>query len=281
MTAEAAGRLEIVTTPTFDWLAESAASCKSRLLVASPFVNGGITGLTERVSQDVSRTLLTRADLRNFALGSSNLHSLCALAKGGVTVHHLDGLHAKVYVFDDTSALVTSANATVAGMSRNWECGLATSDRGIVAQLAESLLTGFGAANPPRRLWATELERLHVPVTAMKASLPKAPLPPGQPLDDTLPPKVTFSVDNPEVLLEGFTGWKRLTLRGVLAMPADGFSMQDLFRACAQDAAREYPKNRHVEAKLRQQLQVLRGLGLVEFVRPGWYRYTIEHSREA
>ena len=280
MTAEAAGRLEIVTTPTFDWLAEAAASCKTRLLVASPFVNDGIIGLTDRVSRDVPRALVTRADLRNFALGSSNLHSLCALARGGVTVHHLDGLHAKVYVFDDTSALVTSANATVSGMSRNWECGLATSDRRVVAQLAESLLTGFGAANPPRRLWATELDRLHVPVTAMKASLPKVPVPAGQPAADTLPPEVTFSVDNPEVMLEGFTGWKRLTLRGVLAMPADGFSMQDLFRVCAPVAGDEYPKNRHVEAKLRQQLQVLRGLGLVEFVRPGRYKYTIEQSRE-
>lgn len=274
-----AGRLEIVTTPTFDWLAVSAASCKRRLLVASPFVNDGIISLTDRLPSDVPCSLLTRADLRNFALGSSNLHSLCALARGGVTVHHLDGLHAKVYVFDDTSALVTSANATLSGMSRNWECGLATSDRGVVAQLADSLLAGFGADSPPRRLWASELERLHVPVNAMKASLPKAPVAAGQPSDDALPPKVTFSVDDPEVLLEGFTGWKRLTLRGVLAMPADGFSIQDLFRVCAPMAAEEYPKNRHVEAKLRQQLQVLRGHGLVEFVRPGWYRYTLEEDR--
>ena len=278
MTAEAAGRLEIVTTPTFDWLAEAAASCKTRLLVASPFVNDGIIGLTDRVSRDVPRALVTRADLRNFALGSSNLHSLCALARGGVTVHHLDGLHAKVYVFDDTSALVTSANATVSGMSRNWECGLATSDRGVVAQLADSLLTGFGAPNPPRRLWASELERLHVPVSAMKASIPKAPA--GQSPDDTLPPKVTFSVDDPEVMLKGFTGWKRLTLQGVLAMPESGFNMQDLSRVCAPEADRQYPANRHMEARLRQQLQVLRGLGLVEFVRSGWYKYTIGKSKE-
>ncbi len=280
MTTKAAGGLEIVTTPTFDWLAESAAACKSRLLVASPFVNDGITDLTDLLSQDVSCSLLTRADLRNFALGSSNLQSLCALARGGVTVHHLDGLHAKVYVFDDTSALVTSANATFSGMSRNWECGLATSDKHVVEQLARSLLTGFGAASPPRRLWASELERLHVPVSAMKASLPKAPPPTGRPTDDALPPKVTFSVDDPEVILEGFTGWKRLALRGVLAMPTEGFRMQDLLPACAPAAAEQYPTNRHVEAKLRQQLQILRSLGLVEFVRPGWYRYTIGKSRE-
>lgn len=280
MSAEAAGRLEIVTTPTFEWLAEAAASCKSRLLVASPFVNDGIIGLTDLVSQDVSRTLMTRADLRNFALGSSNLHSLCALARGGVTVHHLDGLHAKVYVFDDRSALVTSANATVSGMSRNWECGLATSDRGVVEQLAASLLTGFGAANPPRRLWAGELERLQAPVSAMKASIPKAPIPAGQPSDDTIPLKATFSVDDPEVMLKGFNGWKRLTLHGVLAMPPRGFNLRDLFQVCAPVATKQYPKNSHVEAKLRQQLQVLRGLGLVEFVRPGWYRYTIEKGRE-
>jgi type II restriction enzyme len=51
--------------------------------------------------------------------------------------------------------------------------------------------------------------------------------------------------------------------------------LPDLLRVCEPLAAREYPRNHHVAAKLRQQLQVLRNLGLVEFVRRGVYRRTM------
>ena len=267
MTAEASGRLEIVTTPTFDWLAESAASCKTRLLVASPFVNEGITGLTDLVPSGVAQTLFTRTDLRDFALGSSNLNSLCKLAEGGVSIHSLEGLHAKVYIFDDTSALVTSANATFSGMYRNWECGLATSDRWVVSQLARSLFKGFGMEEPPREMKPSELRALRAPVKAIKAAVPGMGVP------------AAFSISDREAFLKRFRGWKRLTLRGVLAMPADGFSLRELSDVCAPLAAKEYPTNRFAVPQLRKQLQILRDLGLVEFMhpeRPGWYRFTLK-----
>ena len=96
--------LQIVTTPTHDWVAEHARACTARMLVGSPYVNDAIIELTDMVSKEVSRTLVTRTDLRDFAVGSSNLDTLCALAKDGVTVRSLSGIHAKVYVFDDSSA---------------------------------------------------------------------------------------------------------------------------------------------------------------------------------
>ena len=261
-----AGQLEIVTTPTFDWLADSAASCKSRLLVASPFVNDGIMGLTDMVPSGVARTLFTRTDLRDFALGSSNLNSICKLAEGGVSIHSLEGLHAKVYVFDDTSALVTSANATFSGMYHNWECGLATSDRRIVSQLAMSLSKGFGMEEPPREMTPSELRALRSPVKAIRAAVPGMGAP------------AAFSISDREVFLKRFRGWKRLTLRGVLAMPEDGFGLRELFEVCAPMAAKEFPTNRFVLPQLRKQLQILRDIGLVEFMhpeRPGRYKFTL------
>jgi hypothetical protein len=90
--------LQVVTTPTFDWLSQNAASCRSRLLIASPYVNNGITELTSLASKNVTLTLVTRTDLRDFALGASNLETLCALARDGVRVRSLSDLHAKIYI---------------------------------------------------------------------------------------------------------------------------------------------------------------------------------------
>lgn len=49
------------------------------------------------------------------------------------------------------------------------------------------------------------------------------------------------------------------------------FSLQDVY-AHADALAKLHPANRHVRDKIRQQLQVLRDLGLVEFRAPGHYR---------
>ena len=264
--------LQIVTTPTHDWLAEHARTCTKRMLVGSPYVNAAIIKLTDMVSKEVSRTLVTRTDLRDFAVGSSNLDTLCALAKEGVAVRSLSGLHAKLYVFDDSSALVTSANATFSGMQRNLECGLGTEDKkGVVKQLAKSLMRGLGADAPPQRMKREELEALYAPLEAIKASLPK----PVVPTPDEPATEATFSISDRERLLKGFKGWQRLTLEGVLAMPEDGFRLNDLVAVCGPVAARRYPRNRHVPDKLRQQLQLLKAIGLVEFVTPGHYKRTM------
>ena len=269
--------LQIVTTPTHDWLAKRARACTVRMLVGSPYVNDAIIELTDMVSKEASRTLVTRTDLRDFAVGSSNLDTLCALAKEGVAVRSLSGLHAKLYVFDDSSALVTSANATVSGMWRNLECGLGTEDKLVVKELARSLLRGLGADAPPQKMKREELEALYAPLEAIKASLPK-PLPASAKKTDEPAMGATFSIPDRERLLKGFKGWQRLTLEGVLSMPEDGFRLDDLIKVCGPAAARQYPSNRYVREKLRQQLQLLRSIGLVEFVKPGHYKRTMTMS---
>lgn len=49
------------------------------------------------------------------------------------------------------------------------------------------------------------------------------------------------------------------------------FTLENVY-SFEKDLAAKHPKNLHVRAKIRQQLQVLRDLGLVEFVSPGVYR---------
>ena len=271
-------RLEIVTTPTFPWLSEQAKVCRCRMVVGSPYVNNGLLELTNLVSPRANRVLVTRTDLRDFAVRASSLDSLCALARDGVTVKSLNYLHAKVYVFDDT-ALVTSANATFAGMRRNLECGLATNDKQVSDRLADSLLKGFGERRYPPSMRLEELEALHEAVAAIRVSLPTVVVPPPHDSEhsaDSLPTiEAEFSIADDTALIEGLAGWKKLTMRGVLDMPEEGFQMVDLLAVCGPVAAQEYPGNNNVRAKLRQQLQLLRDLGLVEFQGGGFYRRTM------
>jgi len=66
-------------------------------------------------------------------------------------------------------------------------------------------------------------------------------------------------------------GWATLTLQVIRSLGADAFSLDDLYRRELLFSS-VYPANRNVRAKIRQQLQILRDMGYVEFCGGGAYR---------
>lgn len=51
------------------------------------------------------------------------------------------------------------------------------------------------------------------------------------------------------------------------------FTLQDLYTSSEDELQRKHPDNRNVRPKIRQQLQHLRDLRLVQFVKPGVYAF--------
>jgi type II restriction enzyme len=66
-------------------------------------------------------------------------------------------------------------------------------------------------------------------------------------------------------------GWTTLTLAVIRRMGKPTLSLQDIYARAAEFAA-VYPGNRNIPAKIRQQLQVLRDLGILSFEGRGSYR---------
>jgi type II restriction enzyme len=66
-------------------------------------------------------------------------------------------------------------------------------------------------------------------------------------------------------------GWTLLTLRMVRGLQKQCFNLQDLY-ALENEFARVYPENCHIKDKIRQQLQILRDLGVLAFEERGEYR---------
>ena len=149
----------------------------------------------------------------------------------------------------------------------------------VIARLAKSLLRGLGANRPPYVKDIEQLETLRAPLSMIKASMPE-PSRIAKPAETASTLDAVYTVADGMALLEGFNGWLKLTLRGVMAMPTPSFRLEDLLSVCAPLAVREYPRNHHVPDKLRQQLQRLRDLGIVEFIDRGIYRLTLEVDEE-
>lgn len=74
-----------------------------------------------------------------------------------------------------------------------------------------------------------------------------------------------------ETLAPERRGWVTLTLSMIRRIDKAYFSLADLYEREAEFAA-IYPGNRHIRPKIRQQLQVLRDLGVLSFEGSGSYR---------
>jgi type II restriction enzyme len=68
-------------------------------------------------------------------------------------------------------------------------------------------------------------------------------------------------------------GWTLDVLQVVQSLGKLEFTLADVY-AHANELAKLHPNNRHIRDKIRQQLQVLRDLGLLDFLGSGSYRLT-------
>lgn len=265
--------MQIITSPTEDWLRARLDECKSRLFISSPYITNILIDIIGEVHKGVEATLLTRTDLREFAVGSSSLDTLCMLANKGISVKSLRGLHAKVYIIDDSSGLISSANATNSGLRSNIECGVAIYDKPFIEDLYRNGLNGFGSNETPSDWTYQDLENLRYPVSIIKSTLPKLPE-----RQYVYPESMRIKVEEGKKfeLANSLNGWTALVFEGVISLKSEEFTLDQLFDVCKPFAEKRYPENHHIREKLRQQLQRLRDLGLVDFLGGGNYRCTLD-----
>src|SRR5438067_617862 len=105
----------IITSPTDRWVKQGIADCRKLFSVSSPYIGSYLSALVTHLPSDVRLTVLTRTTLADFATQSSDLNAVTKLAERAGGILSLSSLHAKVYIFDNRKALVTSANATHSG----------------------------------------------------------------------------------------------------------------------------------------------------------------------
>jgi len=72
-------------------------------------------------------------------------------------------------------------------------------------------------------------------------------------------------------------GWTLDVLKTVRELDRENFSLKEVY-AREEYLAALHPKNQNIQPKIRQQLQVLRDLGFIEFVSPGQYRVLQRNS---
>ena len=112
--------------------------------------------------------VITRYNLDCFRDGVSDVAALRILLKAGAKIRGVRNLHAKVYLIGHGHAVVTSANLTEHGLTRNHEFGFHAQDQLIAKSCHDYFAKLWGAAGPDLTL--ASLDRWDAKVTAAWAS---------------------------------------------------------------------------------------------------------------
>ena len=135
---------------TFD---QFASSIQETAIIAAPFIRRRpLERLARKLSsrRSVKIDLLTSLASNSLAEGLVDCGALLQFCEQvpGTSVRHLLNLHAKAYVADGHTAIVTSANLTESGLERNFELGVKITSVQAVSEIASDLAE-YGAMGVP------------------------------------------------------------------------------------------------------------------------------------
>jgi hypothetical protein len=260
--------MKILTTPWKDDFLELVHQSRRSIKITSPFVKCDVCDELINAKSNSSKVeLITSFKLMSIYSGSLDIAAIENIIKNKGTVKSFPKLHSKIYLFDDQKAIITSGNMTYGGMLKNFEYGIYLDEQSIVKRIAEDFT------------WLSKNEKTGIvrksDIETVKVILGKIP--------KSVSPKLpTFEIETPEESLDvietpiepiesSLSGWRLQVFKCVNSIPKQIFSSKDINKF-EQHLRIIYPNNRHITDKIRQQLQELRDLGLIEFLGSGKYK---------
>lgn len=122
--------IEVIQKNWLDYFLAELQETSSAYLI-SPFVTRNIVDhLLNNGSANIK--LITRFNLNDFRSKVSSLSALKKLVEKGAEIKGIKNLHSKVYLFDNKSVIIGSANFTSGGFYNNYEYGIKTTDNNTI-----------------------------------------------------------------------------------------------------------------------------------------------------
>ncbi len=140
--------MEILSSPWDAQFYDLVTSAQTDLLLMSPFISKTPLENIRRIidargsSKPLQVSVITNLAINSIVGGSLDLDALVGFVKAvpETQVTYLPSLHAKVYIADSQTAVVTSGNLTIGGLKNNHEYGVLMREPGLVAQIRIDLL---------------------------------------------------------------------------------------------------------------------------------------------
>ena len=256
--------ISIVKTPSKDSFFSLIKEANKEMLFCAPFIKKEIVDeILSNRKPGVVLEVITSANLANFVNGSLDVEAIKTLLEAGIKVLNFQNLHAKIYLFDNKKALVTSANLTNNALYNNYEYGLLLHEDeketvdaiySDFIMMMDSELCGSFDENSIK-----EIEKFVKTFGNNKLTH----------IDDE--GDSVLPIDESDKISNNLKGWKKDVFNCLQLLDKQDFTISDVY-SFEGVLYEKHPTNNHVRPKIRQTLQYLRDLGFVKFVKPGVYK---------
>lgn len=260
--------MKILKTPWKNELMELVSHSKKSIKITSPFVKENVCNeLLSVKNKNTKLELITSFKLMNIHSGSLDLSGLENIIKNNGTVKNFSKLHSKIYLFDDKKVIISSGNLTNGGLLNNYEYGVYSENIEIVSKVVKdfsSISKNENVGNIKQADIDTVRKILAKIPPSESIKLPKFDIESPEEKFDTI------EIKN-EIVTSTLTGWKLEVFKCVETISSQTFTLKEI-NSFEFHLKEKYPFNNHITDKIRQQLQQLRDLGLIEFLGNGQYK---------
>lgn len=263
---------KIIKSPWENIFLRLLTEAKTSVFLASPFIKLQTASLiTQNIGRGIDFRYINSFKLAYFHTGASDLEALRILKKDNCKQRSVHNLHAKLFIIDNV-AIITSGNLTPGGLRNNLEYGILVRDK-MVDEIKSDYLTIFNNPEYPE-ITLDIIDKAE----AILLSVPKE----RQKTIKVTEKALFEEFINDENIKERFEGgthsilsnlspWEKDVFGCLEKLDNDVFTLQEVY-SFENYLSSLHPNNQNIEAKIRQQLQYLRDIGLVEFTRPGIYK---------
>jgi hypothetical protein len=268
-------KVKILKSP---WKADFVRLIKSAdrsIQLASPFIKKEAASLiADNANPQVKIDYLNSFKLSSFHRGASDIEALRILHDRGAGLKSYHQLHAKVFIFDGITSVVTSGNLTSGGLMNNYEYGVLIKDKALSTKIASDYKSIFRDKELTSTITKSVLDKAaHILESVPKEkkrrfALKEKDLFRKVPEEDLKTDRYEGGTTSIQASLKG---WEKDVFDVLNEIDLDVFKLQDVYKYETR-LKKRHPRNRFIKDKIRQQLQVLRDLGLVQFLGGGVYR---------
>jgi len=216
--------------------------------ITSPFVTKSICEKIYQVKKPkVSFELITSFKLPNASTGSLDLAALEYIISKGGMVKNYQNLHSKIYLFDDSHAVITSGNLTNGGLIKNFEYGIFVDESSLVAKIIHD----FQMLSADRI--TGKVEQRHI-IEARKIieniPRPSVSLFPAFTIE-TPDSQYDFSKNAIPAINSILEGWRLSIFQCLQKLAQQEFSLNDVY-AFEQELQKDYPENNNIKPQIRK-----------------------------
>ena len=239
--------MQIIKQHWENTLIDLVKSASDRIYLSSPFIKEPVAKLIiDNKNKGVDCKLLTKFTLSNMRGGGLDLGAVQKFKSNDFSLKNIGNLHAKIFIFDH-KVIITSANLTSGGLHNNLEYGILLENK---TEIEDDFLNHYNNAN--------YIEDKHISeVQLLLDKLPKI-----QKSKDLNGEMQIFAKELDKNLSTG----NQKVFNGIEQIGLKTFTTQDIYQFKDQFSGKT------PNATIRRNLQELRDIGLLEFVKKGVYR---------